>query len=128
MRDHVYLSGPMTGVPDLNRPAFNAAADQLRAMGMKVINPAELPDVATWEEAMRIDLAQLVTDCHALIMLPGWHTSKGALIEIYVAAALKMPRIEYTDTAALAHLATFGPRSVIGRDPLTVVHIPGDHP
>jgi hypothetical protein len=38
----IYLSGPMTGLPDLNFPAFNAAASALRAKGLNVINPAEI--------------------------------------------------------------------------------------
>ena len=40
--DAVYLSGPMTGLPDFNRPAFHAAAAALRAQGYVVINPAEV--------------------------------------------------------------------------------------
>ena len=38
----IYCSGPMTGVPDHNRPAFDAAAKRLREQGHFVINPAEL--------------------------------------------------------------------------------------
>jgi hypothetical protein len=40
----IYLSGPMTGLPDLNFPAFHAEAARLRALGYDVINPAELPE------------------------------------------------------------------------------------
>ncbi|MBP7610130.1 MAG: DUF4406 domain-containing protein, partial [Steroidobacteraceae bacterium] len=32
----------MSGRPDLNFPAFTAAATQLRAAGFEVVNPAEL--------------------------------------------------------------------------------------
>lgn len=35
----VYCSGPMTGHPDLNRPAFDAAERRLTAQGHFVINP-----------------------------------------------------------------------------------------
>lgn len=43
----IYDSGPMTGLPGLNFPAFDAAAKQLRAAGYDVVNPAELnPDPA----------------------------------------------------------------------------------
>ena len=35
----VYISGKMTGRPDLNRPAFDAAEKRLTAQGHFVINP-----------------------------------------------------------------------------------------
>ena len=38
----IYLSGPMTSLPDGNIPAFNAAAERLWAEGHFVINPANL--------------------------------------------------------------------------------------
>jgi hypothetical protein len=41
----IYLSGPMTGLPDYNHPAFRAEAKRLRALGYTVVNPAEInPD------------------------------------------------------------------------------------
>ena len=41
----IYLSGPMTGLPGLNFPAFAAITANLRAYGHTVTNPAELyPD------------------------------------------------------------------------------------
>lgn len=38
----VYLSGPMTGLPELNFPAFRVEAARLRALGFEVVNPADL--------------------------------------------------------------------------------------
>lgn len=38
----IFISGPMTGLPDHNFPAFEAAAKRLRDDGHFVINPAEL--------------------------------------------------------------------------------------
>ena len=38
----LYLSGPMTGCPDLNRPAFDAAEKRLTALGHFVINPVNI--------------------------------------------------------------------------------------
>lgn len=38
----VYLSGPMTGLPDYNRSAFNLRAEAFRAAGYTVNNPAEI--------------------------------------------------------------------------------------
>ena len=39
----IYIAGPMSGLPDLNSPAFNAMAERLRAHGHHVENPAENP-------------------------------------------------------------------------------------
>lgn len=85
----VYLAGPMTGLPDLNFPAFHAAARTLREHGLAVVNPAELnPDQsASWTACMRRDLAELVT-CDAIALLPGWHRSRGAKLERLVAGEL----------------------------------------
>lgn len=38
----IYISGPMTGLPDSNISAFNAAAERLLAEGHFVINPADI--------------------------------------------------------------------------------------
>lgn len=38
----LYIAGPMTGLPDLDFPAFHEAAAKLRAQGHEVINPAEI--------------------------------------------------------------------------------------
>jgi len=37
----IYISGPMTGLPEHNFPAFHAAAERLRKAGWEVNNPAE---------------------------------------------------------------------------------------
>lgn len=85
----VYLSGPMTGLPDLNFPAFHAAAADLRARGVHVINPAEInPDSQmSWEACMRADIRALC-DCDVLVLLPGWEKSKGAHLELHIAHRL----------------------------------------
>lgn len=87
----VYVSGPMTGMPDFNYPAFNAAAAQLRAAGYEVVNPAELDandtGPMTWEQYMRRDIKALM-DCDGLALLPGWRNSRGALLESFLARAL----------------------------------------
>ena len=93
MKMRLYLSGPMTGIKDLNIPAFNKAAKQLRAAGFVVINPPELDRIErkdTWEGCLRRDLKYVVT-CDAVATLPRWTKSRGANLEIYVAKALSMP-------------------------------------
>ena len=58
-RNRVYVAGPMSGMPGHNFPAFNAAADSLRAQGWHVENPAEHGEVdgATWADYMHCDVA-----------------------------------------------------------------------
>lgn len=85
----VYLAGPMSGLPDLNFPAFHAAAAQLRAQGLVVINPAEhgVVEGATWADYMHHDIAGLVS-CERIHLLPGWAQSKGARLELHIALEL----------------------------------------
>lgn len=87
----LYVSGPMTGLPALNFPAFMAAALQLRGLGFEAINPAELnPDPGkSWAECMRVDIKHLM-DCDGVALLPGWETSKGAGMECSIASMLGM--------------------------------------
>lgn len=86
-----YLSGPMTGLPDLNMPAFHAAAARIRATGHDVLNPAELcPPGISWDQAMAIDLAALDT-ADGVITLSGWERSRGARIEIHRARQRGLP-------------------------------------
>lgn len=82
----IYLSGPMTGRPSLNFPAFNEAAASLRRLGYEVTNPAEInPDASLpWAQCMRADIKALC-DCDALALLPGWEDSKGAHLEVHIA-------------------------------------------
>ena len=72
-----YIAGPMSGLPDLNFPAFHEAAARLRAFGWDVVNPAEInPDHGMpWAECMRRDIAQLVT-CQGIVLLSGWENSR----------------------------------------------------
>lgn len=87
----IYISGPMSGLPELNFPAFNEAAAKLRKLGYEVINPAEKPEEnnpdMAWADYMRLDI-KLLMDCDAVALLPGWINSKGARIEITLAEEL----------------------------------------
>lgn len=96
----IYVCGPMTGMPDMNFPAFHRETKYLRDMGEEVVNPAEInPDInADWTECMIEDIKQLST-CDAIYMLRGWQTSYGAQIEYLVAKKLGLT-IEYEDDFA----------------------------
>lgn len=91
-KTHLYLSGPMTDMPDLNFPLFFNTAARLRCAGYQVTNPAELnmDKGAGWSSCLRADLRALL-DCEAICLLPDWQLSKGARLERHNAAALGMP-------------------------------------
>jgi hypothetical protein len=98
MTMRTYISGPMTGIADFNRPAFAAEAAKLRAMGVEVINPAEHGEddpTMQWSDYLRKDI-RLLMDCNAIHMLPGWTKSKGAMLEYHIAT-----KLGYSITGAL---------------------------
>ena len=88
-RLRIYIAGPMTGLKDLNFPAFHGMAALLRNAGHDVVNPAEInPDTSmSWHACMRRDIAELVT-CDAIYLLDGWQDSKGATLEHHIAERL----------------------------------------
>lgn len=97
----VYLSGPMSGFPESNFPAFHATAAALRAKGFDVVNPAEInddqgPDVsdteawtAFYNQCLRADLREMM-DCDAIALMDGWQRSAGANLELHVAHRVGM--------------------------------------
>ncbi|WAH37242.1 DUF4406 domain-containing protein [Alicyclobacillus dauci] len=99
---NIYLSGPMTGLADFNRPAFDAAASALRSLGFTVVSPAEQAIAGgEWEDYMRHDLV-LMMSTDSVVTLPGWRQSRGASLEVYIAHQLKMPVYEL-ETVLLQH-------------------------
>jgi hypothetical protein len=88
----LYIAGPMSGYPEHNFPAFNQAAEQLRAAGYDVENPADtgLVDGWEWADYLRFDLP-LMLKCDGVAALFGWQDSKGACLEVHVAEELGMP-------------------------------------
>lgn len=107
----VYVAGPMSGLPDLNFPAFHREAARLRAEGFDAVNPAEINGgadelvamagmddlqlAAHWRACMRNDIAHLVT-CDAIVMLPGWERSRGATLEHHIARSLGIAVVHST--------------------------------
>lgn len=87
----VFISGPMTGLPEYNRPAFDKAATLLAERGYDVANPADLGIVEDWKwrDYLRHSL-RLLLGCDAIYTLPGWESSRGAVLEVRVATDLDL--------------------------------------
>ena len=81
---NVFISGPMSGIKDHNRPLFNMVAAELADQGHSVLNPAILPDGLSQGQYMQICLP-MVAVADELVMLPGWEGSDGAYIEFLLA-------------------------------------------
>jgi hypothetical protein len=73
----IFLSGPMTGLPEFNRSEFNRVARILEAQGHTVLNPATLPDGHEYEWYM-FQCFKWIDQCDAAFFLYGWRNSPGA--------------------------------------------------
>lgn len=112
----IYVAGPMSGLPQMNFPAFDDAAETLRDIGYDVVSPAELDspqaracalasvdgstdDYAegdTWGSLLARDV-KLIADegIEGIVVLEGWEKSRGARLETFVARLCGLRVIEY---------------------------------
>lgn len=101
----IYLSGPMSGLPDLNYPEFHRVAKELTERGFEVLSPADivLPKELLeligddkdwlWNAYMREAIPMLMR-CNTIALLKGWQESAGAGLEITIAAPLGMKVVD----------------------------------
>jgi hypothetical protein len=102
-----YLAGKMRGEPRFGFDAFDEAAAILRKDGAEVLSPADHDretgfnpdrvdalDGFDLTAAMRWDL-QAILRCDAIVLLPGWETSEGVAIEVFVANAAGIELLVY---------------------------------
>lgn len=84
----VYISGPITGLPLGNKPAFYSMHQRIIDAGHIPVNPhvvcANIHEGSPHSEYMRVCIGNLVVS-DAIIMLPGWENSKGARAEYLTA-------------------------------------------
>lgn len=92
----------MTGLPELNYPAFEKAADHLRGIETvdHVYNPSE------WETLNRCEFDLLrafeeycryiIWEADAVVVLPGWENSPGANAEVALARAVRKKVYAYS--------------------------------
>lgn len=79
----VYISLPITGHDLSERKAVaKIAANALRQAGHEPINPFDSDqDGMTYGEYLGKDIALIIDQADAVMMLPGWRKSKGCKIE-----------------------------------------------
>ena len=89
----VYISGPITGVPDYEKN-FQSAEYYLSGLGYEVVNPVKIGKklerknpAPAYEDYMRTDIAALI-ECDAIFMLEGSSFSSGAKCEKHVAESM----------------------------------------
>lgn len=99
----IYLAGPMSGYPENNYPAFRSAAAYLRDLGYDVRSAHRVAhrtpegryeygqvEGYAHEDYLRDDIRVALLPSQAIALLPGWHKSKGAVIEFTLAMGLNM--------------------------------------
>lgn len=100
-----YLSGPISlggkateAQIEENRQRLRSAEQVMTLEGRTVFNPESLPDDLdwSWEQFMRICIVQLAQSKEVVVM-PGWQTSRGARLEVFVAGELGIPVTEYVE-------------------------------
>jgi hypothetical protein len=120
----VYISGPMSGIKNDNKKAFNQAERDLKhafkkQMYLDIVNPVKIARkvqnsfkelnqiigrsdpsykkmVPSWNDYMRMDIVYLC-QCTHILFLEGYQDSKGAVMEMYIAKKLNIKCAETID-------------------------------
>lgn len=95
MKQSIYLSGPITGLAELNLPTFRECEETLKAQGYKVCVPHDLfdgLDTKDWEhkDYMRVCIAAMMS-YDKVVTITGWENSQGANMEVDIARRLSIP-------------------------------------
>ena len=124
----LYLAGPMRGKPLYNFQEFENAKCSLATSTVRVISPHDM-DIADgsvtiahrlmvgpygygrefhaveWNgefaPTMRKDIAEIVTKCDGIVLLPGWEDSEGARLEQTVAVICGLDVYEWHNGTAV---------------------------
>ena len=84
----IYISGPMTGIPEFNYPEFERVKNLIgeRAISPHCIHKNETD--LSWRGYMKRNIKALL-ECDEIVMLEGWENSKGAKLERLIAESLE---------------------------------------
>jgi len=87
----IFLSGPMTGLPNYNFDRFNEVEKKLKDAGFDVVNPVVICERFGQENVVKdkrlfdaMVARQQVEErkCNAVLLLDGWQSSKGVRLEL----------------------------------------------
>ena len=110
--EKIYIAGPMSGIPDYNKPAFIKAEEYLIALyqeekeSPEIFNPINHEVSFLVQQGLARDMKEAYRMCMAIdceyickyatmiYMLQGWENSKGAVAEWFLAKCLGL-RIIY---------------------------------
>ena len=90
----IFISGPMTGYPDYNFPAFDKVEQLLNSKGIKTVSPVTICQEYSQEAVIKDKtlFAKMVEKqqdaektCTAILLLKGWEASNGARLELNTA-------------------------------------------
>jgi Asp-tRNA(Asn)/Glu-tRNA(Gln) amidotransferase A subunit family amidase len=86
----IYIAGKITGI-DLEeaKANFQVMEEHLTELGHEVVNPMKLPHDhdKSWNSYMKECIAALM-GCDSIYLLPNYHQSKGAMLELYIVIAV----------------------------------------
>lgn len=108
--ERIYLIGPITGMEDGNRPAFERAKAELNEAGHLARTPFDVvpqddEHSKLWEFCMKHSLRHILKEwdyeneppAFKVGLLPGWESSEGASIEYELASSLGIPCKPYRE-------------------------------
>lgn len=100
MPKKIYISGPISEMPDGNRAEFARVEAKLKSFGFDVVNPHNLFEAVEtngfkWRDFMN-ECLKALTGCDEVVTLAGWDMSRGAKLEVHIARALDMEVIPET--------------------------------
>lgn len=112
----LYIAGPMTGIPELNKGSFEVAKRLLMAVGHRATTPFDVAarrgisqDEDSIAELLGADFKE-IQESDGVVLLPGWDESLGTFAEI--AFALRQSKVIFAilEDGGLHRVHTLGAR------------------
>jgi hypothetical protein len=97
----IYISGPMSGIENSNFDAFNEFEGKFDPDVVTFENPAKPGHIEgyEWKDYLKLAL-KMMLECEAVVLIDGWQSSKGCLLELHVAKSLGMRILKIVDENA----------------------------